>query len=98
CFEKGMAKYTYGTGCFALMNVCDNPVYSDEGLLTTIACAENGKPTYALEGSIFIVVDVIQWIRDGLVLVRSAEDSDYYATKIYSTNGVYLVPAFVGLG
>ncbi|KXO24392.1 glycerol kinase GlpK [Francisella tularensis] len=98
CFEKGMAKNTYGTGCFALMNVGDKPVYSDEGLLTTIAWAENGKPTYALEGSIFIVGAVIQWIRDGLGLVRSAEDSEYYATKIDSTNGVYLVPAFVGLG
>ncbi|MDE4963531.1 FGGY-family carbohydrate kinase, partial [Francisella tularensis subsp. holarctica] len=74
CFEKGMAKNTYGPGCFALMNVGDKPVYSDEGLLTTIALAENGKPTYALEGRIFIVGAVIQWIRDGLGLVRSAED------------------------
>ncbi len=98
CFEKGMAKNTYGTGCFALMNVGDKPILSDAGLLTTIAWAENGKPTYALEGSVFIAGAVIQWIRDGLGLVRSAEDSEYYATKIDSTNGVYFVPAFVGLG
>lgn len=98
CFEKGMAKNTYGTGCFALMNVGDKPVFSDAGLLTTIAWAENGKPTYALEGSVFIAGAVIQWIRDGLGLVRSAEDSEYYAAKIDSTEGVYLVPAFVGLG
>ncbi|AEI35557.1 glycerol kinase GlpK [Francisella salina] len=98
CFEEGMAKNTYGTGCFALMNVGDKPVFSDAGLLTTIAWAENGKPTYALEGSVFIAGAVIQWIRDGLGLVRSAEDSEYYATKIDSTDGVYLVPAFVGLG
>lgn len=98
CFEKGMAKNTYGTGCFALMNTGDKPVFSDAGLLTTIAWSENGKPTYALEGSVFIAGAVIQWIRDGLGLIRSAEDSEYYATKIDSTNGVYLVPAFVGLG
>ncbi|MDE4953500.1 FGGY-family carbohydrate kinase, partial [Francisella tularensis subsp. holarctica] len=76
-FEKGMAKNTYGTGCLELMNVVDKPVYSDEVLLTTIAWAENGKPTYALEGSIFLVGAVIQCIRDGLGLVRSAEDSEY---------------------
>lgn len=98
CFDEGMAKNTYGTGCFALMNVGDKPVFSDAGLLTTIAWAENGKPTYALEGSVFIAGAVIQWIRDGLGLIRSAEDSEYYATKIDSTDGVYLVPAFVGLG
>ncbi|QLE78966.1 glycerol kinase GlpK [Francisella sp. Scap27] len=98
CFEKGSAKNTYGTGCFALMNVGDKPVFSDAGLLTTIAWAEDGKPTYALEGSVFIAGAVIQWIRDGLGLIRSAEDSEYYATKIDSTDGVYLVPAFVGLG
>ena len=98
CFEKGMAKNTYGTGCFALMNTGDKPVFSDAGLLTTIAWVEDGKPTYAIEGSVFIAGAVIQWIRDGLGLIRSAEDSEYYATKIDSTNGVYLVPAFVGLG
>ncbi|MDE4949264.1 FGGY-family carbohydrate kinase, partial [Francisella tularensis subsp. holarctica] len=76
----GLAKNTFGSGCFALMYVGDKPVYSDEGLLTSIAWAENGKPTYALEGSIFRVGAVIQWIRDGLGLVRSAEDSEYYAT------------------
>ena len=98
CFEKGMAKNTYGTGCFALMNTGDKPVFSDAGLLTTIAWVEDGKPTYAIEGSVFIAGAVIQWIRDGLGLIRSAEDSEYYATKIDSTDGVYLVPAFVGLG
>ena len=98
CFEKGMAKNTYGTGCFALMNTGDKPVFSGAGLLTTIAWVEDGKPIYALEGSVFIAGAVIQWIRDGLGLIRSAEDSEYYATKIDSTNGVYLVPAFVGLG
>ena len=98
CFKKGMAKNTYGTGCFALMNVGDKPVYSDSGLLTTIAWGLDGKPTYALEGSVFIAGAVIQWIRDGLGLIRDAKDSEYYATKIHSTNGVYFVPAFVGLG
>ena len=80
------------------MNTGDKPVFSDAGLLTTIAWVENGKPTYAIEGSVFIAGAVIQWIRDGLGLIRSAEDSEYYATKIDSTDGVYLVPAFVGLG
>lgn len=98
CFEKGMAKNTYGTGCFALMNVGDKPVYSDAGLLSTIAWGEGGKITYALEGSVFIAGAVIQWLRDGLGLLRSADDSEYFATKIDSTNGVYFVPAFVGLG
>lgn len=98
CFEEGMAKNTYGTGCFALMNTGDKPTYSDAGLITTIAWSENDKPVYALEGSVFIAGAAIQWIRDGIGLVRSAEDSEYYASKIDSTDGVYFVPAFVGLG
>ena len=98
CFDAGMAKSTYGTGCFALMNIGDKPVKPKSGLLSTIAWSENGKPVYALEGSVFIAGAVIQWIRDGLGLIRSSEDSEYYASKIESTNGVYLVPAFVGLG
>lgn len=98
CFEEGMAKNTYGTGCFALMNVGDKPVYSNAGLLTTIAWGLDGQPTYALEGSVFIAGAVIQWVRDGAGLIRDARDSEYYAKKIDSTNGVYFVPAFVGLG
>jgi glycerol kinase len=98
CFEKGMAKNTYGTGCFMLMNTGDTPVPSKNGLLTTIAWGIDGKVEYALEGSIFVAGSAVQWLRDGLRMIRSAPDTEEYATRVESTDGVYVVPAFVGLG
>lgn len=98
CFEEGMAKNTYGTGCFMLMNTGEKAVQSNHGLLTTIAWGLDGKVEYALEGSIFVAGSAIQWLRDGLRLFRNAADSEAYATKVESTDGVYVVPAFVGLG
>lgn len=98
CFEPGMAKNTYGTGCFMLMNTGEKPVPSKHGLLTTIAWGLNGKVEYALEGSIFVAGSAIQWLRDGLRMFRDAADSEEYATSVESTDGVYVVPAFVGLG
>ncbi|WP_137743630.1 glycerol kinase GlpK [Robertmurraya siralis] len=98
CFESGMAKNTYGTGCFMLMNTGEKAVQSEHGLLTTIAWGLNGKVEYALEGSIFVAGSAIQWLRDGLRMLKNAKDSEEYATKVASTDGVYVVPAFVGLG
>ncbi len=98
CFSKGEAKNTYGTGCFMLMNTGNKPVYSRNGLLTTIAWGINGKISYALEGSVFVGGSVIQWIRDGMRLIKSAPDSEEYAVRVKDTNGVYIVPAFTGLG
>ncbi|EKN65576.1 glycerol kinase [Neobacillus bataviensis LMG 21833] len=98
CFEKGMAKNTYGTGCFMLMNTGEKAVQSKHGLLTTIAWGLNGKVEYALEGSIFVAGSAIQWLRDGLRMLKDAKDSEGYAAKVESTDGVYVVPAFVGLG
>ncbi|MBM4761005.1 glycerol kinase GlpK [Bacillus sp. B15-48] len=98
CYGTGMAKNTYGTGCFMLMNTGEKAVKSKHGLLTTIAWGLNGKVEYALEGSIFVAGSAIQWLRDGLRMVKSASDSEEYATKVASTDGVYVVPAFVGLG
>ena len=99
CFTSGEAKNTYGTGCFMLMNVGEEIKYSTNGLLTTIAWGlEEGKVSYALEGSIFVAGAAIQWLRDELKIVDSAPDSEYYASKVADTNGVYVVPAFVGLG
>ncbi|WP_053362885.1 glycerol kinase GlpK [Bacillus sp. FJAT-27251] len=98
CFEEGMAKNTYGTGCFMLMNNGEKAVRSDHGLLTTLAWGLNGKVNYALEGSIFVAGSAIQWLRDGLRMLKSAKDSEGYADKVQSTDGVYVVPAFVGLG
>jgi glycerol kinase len=98
CFEKGMAKNTYGTGCFMLMNTGEKAVRSENGLLTTIAWGLNGKVEYALEGSIFVAGSAIQWLRDGLRMLKNAQDSEGYAAKVGSTEGVYVVPAFVGLG
>jgi len=98
CFEEGMAKNTYGTGCFMLMNTGEKAVRSEQGLLTTIAWGLNGKVEYALEGSIFVAGSAIQWLRDGLRMFKDAKDSEEYATKVDSTEGVYIVPAFVGLG
>jgi glycerol kinase len=98
CFEEGMAKNTYGTGCFMLMNTGEKAVRSEHGLLTTIAWGLNGKVEYALEGSIFVAGSAIQWLRDGLRMIKDAKDSEGYAVKVESTDGVYVVPAFVGLG
>lgn len=98
CFEKGMAKNTYGTGCFMLMNTGEKPVRSENGLLTTIAWGMDGKITYALEGSIFIAGASIQWLRDELRIIYDAAQSEYYANLVEDTNGVYVVPAFTGLG
>ncbi|KYD11085.1 glycerol kinase GlpK [Heyndrickxia sporothermodurans] len=98
CFETGMAKNTYGTGCFMLMNTGEKGVKSENGLLTTLAWGVDGKVEYALEGSIFVAGSAIQWLRDGLKMFENAPDSEAYATKVESTDGVYMVPAFVGLG
>lgn len=98
CFEPGMAKNTYGTGCFMLMNTGEKAVYSKNGLLTTIAWGIDGKVEYALEGSIFVAGSAIQWLRDGLRMLKNSADSEDYAWKVESTDGVYVVPAFVGLG
>lgn len=98
CFEPGEAKNTYGTGCFLLMNTGDKPVFSENGLVTTIAWGLDGKVTYALEGSIFVAGAAIQWLRDEMRLIDSAEDSEYMAKKVPDTNGCYVVPAFTGLG
>ncbi|CAM3301974.1 glycerol kinase GlpK [Halomonas lysinitropha] len=98
CFEKGMVKNTYGTGCFLLMNTGETPVASKSGLLTTIAWGAEGKVYYALEGSIFIAGAAVQWLRDEFKLIDSAEDSEYYAGKVADSGGVYVVPAFAGLG
>ncbi|PEA55038.1 glycerol kinase [Bacillus pseudomycoides] len=98
CFGEGMAKNTYGTGCFMLMNTGEKAVASEHGLLTTIAWGLNGKVEYALEGSIFVAGSAIQWLRDGLRMFQDASDSEAYAARVESTEGVYVVPAFVGLG
>ena len=98
CFEEGLAKNTYGTGCFMLMNTGEKAVRSKNGLLTTIAWGVDGKVEYALEGSIFVAGSVIQWLRDGLRMLGKASDSQAYAERVASSDGVYMVPAFVGLG
>lgn len=98
CFEEGSAKTTYGTGCFMLMNTGENIVKSKNGLLTTIAWGVDGKIKYALEGSIFIGGASIQWLRDELRILYDAKQSEFYANSVADTNGVYLVPAFAGLG
>ncbi|PIC57810.1 glycerol kinase [Sporosarcina sp. P12(2017)] len=98
CFESGMVKNTYGTGCFMLMNTGEKAVTSENGLLTTIAWGIDGKVEYALEGSIFVAGSAIQWLRDGLRMFRKASESESYAKRVKSTDGVYVVPAFVGLG
>lgn len=98
CFARGEAKNTYGTGCFLLMNTAQQLVYSKNGLLTTIAIGLNGKVQYALEGSVFIGGAVIQWLRDEMRFFSESCDAEYFAGKVDDTNGVYLVPAFAGLG
>lgn len=98
CFNEGDVKSTYGTGGFLLMNTGDHPVFSKNGLVTTIAWGLDGKVTYALEGSIFVAGAAIQWLRDEMRLIDSAEDTEYMAMKVPDTNGCYVVPAFTGLG
>ncbi|MGM0837849.1 MAG: glycerol kinase GlpK [Bacillota bacterium] len=98
CYDSGMAKNTYGTGCFMLMNTGEKAIKSENGLLTTIAWGLDGKVTYALEGSIFVAGSAIQWLRDGLRMFKDASKSEEYATRVESSEGVYVVPAFVGLG
>jgi len=98
CLEAGMAKNTYGTGCFMLMNTGEHVVDSKYGLLSTIAWQFNGETTYALEGSVFVAGAVIQWLRDEMGLIKNAAESEYFAKKVKDNNGVYFVPAFTGLG
>ncbi|MGR5286232.1 glycerol kinase GlpK [Vibrio maritimus] len=98
CVKKGMVKNTYGTGCFLLMNTGSKPVKSQHGLLTTVGYQIGDEVTYALEGSVFMGGATIQWLRDELGLIRDAKDTAYFAQQVDSSNGVYLVPAFVGLG
>ena len=98
CVEPGLAKNTYGTGCFLLMNTGNKMVKSKHGLLTTIAWGLNGKVEYALEGSVFIAGAAVQWLRDGLKVIDSSADSEYHANAVTSSDGVYMVPAFAGLG
>ena len=98
CFNAGEAKNTYGTGCFLLMNTGEKPVFSKNGLVTTIAWGLDGKVNYALEGSIFVAGAAIQWLRDNMRLIDSSADSEYMAKKVHGTHGCYVVPAFTGLG
>ncbi|CAM1633164.1 glycerol kinase GlpK [Bartonella apihabitans] len=98
CVEEGQAKNTYGTGCFMLMNTGKKAVKSTHGLVTTLSCDAQGKPAYALEGSIFVAGAAIQWLRDELKFFTDSEDSEYFAEKVGTSNGVYVVPAFTGLG
>ncbi len=98
CFEEGIVKNTYGTGCFALMNTGSRPILSKNGLLTTMACALDGKVEYALEGSIFVAGSAVQWLRDSLKFIDHAAESEDIANSIASSEGVYMVPAFVGMG
>jgi glycerol kinase len=98
CFEKGTAKNTYGTGCFMLMNTGEKPQFSNNGLLTTIAYGLNGKVNYAFEGSIFIAGAAVQWLRDGLELIKDAKETEVLANLVPGESSVYVVPAFAGLG
>ena len=98
CVKPGMAKNTYGTGCFLLLNTGETAVRSNHGLLTTIGCGPKGEVNYALEGAVFVGGASIQWLRDELKLIDEATDSEYFATKVKDSNGVYVVPAFTGLG
>jgi glycerol kinase len=98
CFDHGMAKNTYGTGSFVLMNTGTEPISSETGLLTTMAWGIGDRVEYALEGAIFVTGAAIQWLRDELRVISDAADTEYFASKVPDTNGVYMVPAFVGLG
>jgi glycerol kinase len=98
CFEDGMVKNTYGTGCFMLMNTGEEPVFSKNGLLTTIAWGLDNKVNYALEGSVFVAGSAVQWLRDGIELIEDAKETESLSTALEDNEGVYIVPAFVGLG
>ena len=98
CFDSGMIKSTYGTGCFMMLNTGEKPITSNNKLLTTVAYRLNGKTTYALEGSIFVAGAAVQWLRDGLGIIKSASETEAIAASLDSNSGVYLVPAFTGLG
>ena len=98
CTQSGVAKNTYGTGCFLLLNTGDQPIQSESGLLTTLACSLDQKPTYALEGSVFIAGAAIQWLRDELHFVDSAAETEVLAESLNDSDGVFVVPAFTGLG
>ncbi|MGH9160098.1 MAG: FGGY family carbohydrate kinase, partial [Vicinamibacteraceae bacterium] len=98
CFEPGGAKNTYGTGCFVLLNTAGSPVASEHGLLTTVAWQINGQVTYCLEGAIFVAGAVVQWLRDGLKIIERSADVERLASQVRDSDGVYFVPAFVGLG
>lgn len=98
CFEPGQVKNTYGTGCFLLMNTGDSAISSGHGLLTTIAAGTDGRVEYALEGSVFVAGAAVQWLRDSMRMIRDSGQSEEYAVKVPDTNGVYVVPAFAGLG
>ena len=98
CFDKGMAKNTYGTGCFVLMNTGDKPVFSDRGLITTIGWCVNGETTYALEGSAFNAGSAIKWLRDELKLIANPQEADLLAETVEDAGGAVFVPAFTGLG
>lgn len=98
CFEPGQAKNTYGTGCFLLMNTGEKPVFSQNGLVATVAWGLDGRVNYALEGSIFVAGAAIQWLRDEMRLIESAADSEYHASKVPDSGGCYVIPAFTGLG
>lgn len=98
CFEKGDVKNTYGTGCFLLMHTGKEPIISRHGLLTTIAASTSGDVEYALEGSVFVAGAAIQWLRDGMRMIRTAGQSEEYAKRVPDSNGVYIVPAFAGMG
>ncbi len=98
CFKEGMVKNTYGTGCFTLMNTGNKPVFSENGLLTTIAWNIGGETTYAIEGSVFVAGSAVQWLRDGMKMVKTASETEGFAKEVQDSGGVYVVPAFVGLG
>ncbi len=98
CYHTGDSKNTYGTGCFMLMNIGNKPIISKQGLLTTVAWRENGETTYALEGSVFMGGAIIQWLRDQMDMIKDSAQSEEYANRVKDTAGVYVVPAFVGLG
>src|SRR5690606_17474189 len=98
CWAPGLAKNTFGTGAFLLLHTGDRPIASERGLLTTVACGPRGEPAYALEGSIFVAGAAVQWLRDGLGIIEHASETESLARSLKSNDGVYFVPAFVGLG
>jgi glycerol kinase len=98
CFEAGMAKNTYGTGCFLILNTGEKRIHSEHGLLATLACGSGAQPIYALEGSVFSAGAAVQWLRDGLQIINAAAETEQLALRVADSNGIYVVPAFTGLG